>query len=143
MPNIFTKSTLIGLTVIGALTVNIGPVAAQSDIRVGVYVDPEGPPVVPVWDDGWGADELPPLDWGRQPEWDRPRYATPLPRSRSPRFNDRCSPEDALRRARDYGLRRPIIERVSSRWVFVAGVRDGDYDQVILKNTPGCPYTDH
>ncbi|NTF59573.1 hypothetical protein G6K88_31860 [Agrobacterium rhizogenes] len=120
MSGIFMKAALIGLLVVGSSIAAVEPAAAQ------------------VWGDGWGSEDAPPPPWER-----RPRYEPPASWNNVPRSNDSCSPEDALRRARDYGVKRPAIERFSSRWVYVGGLREGDYAQVILKNTPGCPYTDH
>ncbi|NTF52801.1 hypothetical protein G6K93_32350 [Agrobacterium rhizogenes] len=112
MPPIFLKAVAIGLMVIGPLIAAVELAAAQAS------------------GDGWSTEEAPPLYWGRLRD-EPPATFGPLPHS-----NDICSPEDALRRARDYGLNGPAIERFSSRWVYVGGLREGNYDQVILKNTP-------
>ncbi|MBB4006250.1 hypothetical protein [Allorhizobium taibaishanense] len=143
MRNIFAKTALAGLALIGAAVATVGPAAAQSDVQVGVYIGDGSTQLVQAWDgDGyrrppppppWGGPPPPP-PWGGPPppRWDRP----------DPRYGAMCSPGDAIRQARRDGLRRPNIERVTPRRVIVGGLRYGEYDRVVLANRPGCPFAD-
>jgi hypothetical protein len=166
MSSIFAKAALIGLTALGAVTATLGPAAAQPDVRFSLYVgqDHDGaddvddergpdapPPIVKVWGDDegrYGAPPPPPPPyWGRPHHWDGPRYAPPPPPpprwgGPPPRFSGMCAPGQAIMRARDEGLWRPYIERVTPRVVVVGGRRYGNFDRVVVLNRPGCPYAD-
>jgi hypothetical protein len=50
-----------------------------------------------------------------------------------------CNPRDALSAARDEGLHRPRITRVSDRTVVVEGYDDDGPDTLRFANVPGCP----
>lgn len=163
MSSILAKAALIGLTAIGAVTAAIGPAAAQSNVSFSLFVgqdhtvidDDEDdapsyhpPAIVKVWgdDDGRYDPPPPPPYWGRPHHWDGPRYAPPPPPPPRwggppmPRFSGLCTPGQAIMRAREDGLWRPYIERVTPRVVVVSGRRYGSPDRVVLINRPGCPY---
>lgn len=159
MSSILAKAALIGLTTIGAVTTAIGPAAAQSDVSFSLFVGQDHdaiddgdydqrrdapPAVVKVWGDDYGRYDAPPpppppywrhgWDGGPPPP---PRWGGPPP---GPRFGGGCPPGEAIMRARQDGLWRPYIERVTPRVVVVGGRRDGGFDRVVLINRPGCPY---
>jgi hypothetical protein len=139
MSRISWKAASIGLAAICALT----GASASAFPRSGLQddVDIAKPRLVLVQGDGWGRDGAPSWDRGHRSDWERPDDAPPSwIRSRR---HDACKFEDALRRAREDGLRDPYINDVTPRLVFVGGEHHGYYRQVILKNKPGCPYTDH
>src|SRR5690606_19130656 len=51
----------------------------------------------------------------------------------------RCSPDLAVAKARDFGMRRARIADISPRRVVVEGFRHGDYRRMIFLNDRGCP----
>jgi hypothetical protein len=51
----------------------------------------------------------------------------------------RCSPDLAVAKARDFGMRRARIADISPRRVVVEGFRHGDYRRMIFINDRGCP----
>lgn len=50
-----------------------------------------------------------------------------------------CSPREAVRAARDSGLRRAEVVRVTNRSVTVRGWTRGGPDRIIFANRRGCP----
>jgi hypothetical protein len=50
-----------------------------------------------------------------------------------------CSPMHAVRKARDFGLRRAHITRMSPRVVVVAGRDRRGWDRITFANVRGCP----
>ncbi|NKN13220.1 hypothetical protein [Rhizobium laguerreae] len=50
-----------------------------------------------------------------------------------------CSPMHAVRKARDFGLRRAHITRMSPRVVVVAGRDRRGWDRMTFANVRGCP----
>ncbi|MBW8789479.1 hypothetical protein HFO94_03065 [Rhizobium leguminosarum] len=50
-----------------------------------------------------------------------------------------CSPIHAVNKARDFGLRRAHITRMSPRVVVVAGRDRRGWDRIIFANVRGCP----
>jgi hypothetical protein len=50
-----------------------------------------------------------------------------------------CSPGDAREAARDEGLRRPEVVRVTSRSVTVEGMTRRGVDRITFANRRGCP----
>lgn len=50
-----------------------------------------------------------------------------------------CSPMHALRKARDYGLHRAEITRMSPRVVVVSGRDRRGWDRMVFANVRGCP----
>lgn len=156
----FAKAALIGLVAMGAVTSSISPAAAQSNVGFSLFIGQDDGPddddvvvapprVVRVWgdDERYAPPPPPPPFWDRPQRWDGPRYAPPPPpprwdRGPGPRFSGVCAPGDAIRQALRDGLRRPSIDRVTPRVVVVSGRRYGDFDRVVLRNLPGCPYAD-
>ncbi len=51
----------------------------------------------------------------------------------------RCSPDLAVAKARDFGMRRARVVDMSPRRVVVEGIRRGDYTRMIFVNDRGCP----
>lgn len=107
-----TKIELSAALVISACAAFAVPAAAQDvELRLG----PDGiRPVV------------------RDREYDRDRMRD--------RDRDRgCSPGEARATARDEGLRRPEVVRVTSRSVTVEGMTRSGPDRITFANRPGCP----
>ncbi|MDR9781856.1 hypothetical protein [Rhizobium redzepovicii] len=50
-----------------------------------------------------------------------------------------CSPMHAVRKARDFGLRRAQITRMSPRVVVVSGRDHRGWDRMVFANVRGCP----
>ena len=50
-----------------------------------------------------------------------------------------CSPVLAVRKARDMGLHRAHINKVTPRRVVVEGFGRRGHDRVVFANVPGCP----
>lgn len=60
-------------------------------------------------------------------------------RSRERVSRQGCDPDDALDSARDAGLRRAHIVRVTSRNIVVDGYTRGGPDRIVFANVRGCP----
>ncbi|WP_409528020.1 hypothetical protein [Rhizobium sp.] len=70
-----------------------------------------------------------------------PDGVRPVIRDRD-RYGDRergCSPGEARAAARDEGLRRPEVVRVTSRSVTVEGMTRSGPDRITFANRRGCP----
>ncbi|WP_313199137.1 hypothetical protein [Rhizobium sp.] len=72
-----------------------------------------------------------------------PNGVRPVIRDRDrDRYGDRdrgCSPGEARAAARDEGLRRPEVVRVTSRSVTVEGMTRSGPDRITFANRRGCP----
>ncbi|OWK23307.1 hypothetical protein AJ87_36080 [Rhizobium yanglingense] len=107
------KSALIGLAALGCVTISHSFAGAQElELRVG-------PGGVGIYD----------RDRDRDRYYDR-RYR---PARRA------CDPDDALDSARDAGLRRARIVRVSPRSVVVQGFTRRGPARMVFANVRGCP----
>lgn len=58
---------------------------------------------------------------------------------RRDRRRDECSPREALSIARDEGLRRAEVTRVTRRSVTVEGMTRRGPDRIVFANVRGCP----
>lgn len=119
----FLKNTLLAAVLgLGALTA-VAPAASAADIDVRIETV------------GYrnGFFEIRDHDRGRE-RWER----------RHDRRQDwgrrgRCSPDFAVAKARDFGLRRARIADISSRKVVVEGFRRGGYSRIVFANDRHCP----
>lgn len=69
---------------------------------------------------------------------DRDRYPDRYDGGRDRRRGG-CSPGEALDAARDAGLRRARVARVTPRSVVVEGFTRRGPDRIVFANVPGCP----
>lgn len=60
-------------------------------------------------------------------------------RDRDRRGRDECSPREALSIARDEGLRRAEVTRITRRSVTVEGMTRRGPDRIVFANVRGCP----
>ena len=132
MTSILKKTILAAVLGLSALT---AAVPAASAASLSVTIDNVGYRngflQVQDYDGGW--------DRGRRGH-DRDRWDD----RRDRRHGDwgrrgRCSPDLAVAKARDFGMRRARVVDVSPRRVVVEGFRHGDYRRIVFINDRGCP----
>ncbi|WP_411032845.1 hypothetical protein [Shinella sp. BYT-45] len=134
MTSIVKKTLLAAVLGLGAMAASV-PAASAAGIDVRIETVGYRNGFLQVQDrdggrDGWGRDR----DRGRD-RWDR----------RDDRRHGgwgrrgRCSPDLAVAKARDFGLRRARIADMSPRRVVVEGFRRGDYRRIVFANDRGCP----
>jgi len=130
MTTLFKKTILAAVLGLGALTAGV-PAASAAGLNVTVdtvgyrngFLQVQG------WDRGDDRDRDGDR-WDRRPDrrhggdWGR---------------GGRCSPDLAIAKARDFGMRRARIADISPRRVIVEGFRHGDYRRMIFINDRGCP----
>ena len=135
MTSILKKTILAAVLGLGALTAAVPASAAGLSVTIDnvgyrngflQVQDYDGG-----WDNGWNGDRR-----GR----DRDRWDD----RRDRRHGDwgrrgRCSPDLAIAKARDFGMRRARIVDMSPRRVVVEGFRRGDYSRMVFINDRGCP----
>lgn len=135
MTTIFKKTLLAAVLGLGALTASV---PAASAAGLSVTVEPAGYRngflQVQDYDGGWDREDY---RRDRGDRWDRDRR--PDRRHGDWGRRGRCSPELAIAKARDFGLRRARIVDMSPRRVVVEGFRRGDYRRIIFANERGCP----
>ena len=126
MTSILKKTILAAVLGLGALTAAVPASAAGLSVTIDnvgyrngflQVQDYDGG-----WDNGWNGDrrgrDRRHGDWGRR---------------------GRCSPDLAIAKARDFGMRRARIVDMSPRRVVVEGFRRGDYSRMVFINDRGCP----
>lgn len=132
MTTILKKTLLAAVLGLGALT---AAVPAASAASLSVTIDNVGYRngflQVQDYDGGWD---------GRERNRDRDRWD----RRDDRRHGDwgrrgRCSPDLAVDKAREFGLRRVRIVDVSRSKVVVEGFRRGEYRRIVFANDRGCP----
>lgn len=132
MTRILKKTILAAVLGLGALTASV---PAASAAGISVTIDNVGYRngflQVQDYDGGWERERR-----GR----DRDRWDD----RRDRRHGDwgrrgRCSPDLAIAKARDFGMRRARIVDMSPRRVVVEGFRRGDYSRMVFINDRGCP----
>lgn len=132
MTTLLKKTLLAAVLGLGALTASV---PAASAAGLSVTVEPAGYRngflQVQDYDGGWDSRR------DRGERWDRDRR--PDRRHGDMGRRGRCSPELAMAKARDFGLRRARIVDMSPRRVVVEGFRHGDYRRIVFANDRGCP----
>jgi hypothetical protein len=137
MTNFLKKTVLAALLGLGALTA-VAPAASAADIRLSIEQVGYRNGFFEVHDYGRDSDR-----WDRRSDrrdrwdrWDRRddrRYGGDWGR------RGRCSPDFAVAKARDFGLRRARIADVTPRKVVVEGFRYGGYSRIVFANDRHCP----
>ncbi|MBN9054252.1 hypothetical protein JQ506_11885 [Shinella sp. PSBB067] len=121
---------------LGALTASV---PAASAAGLSITVEPVGYRngflQVQDYDGGWEREDF----RGRRDRGDRWDDRRPDRRPGEWGRRGRCSPELAIAKARDFGLRRARIVDMSPRRVVVEGFRHGDYRRIVFANDRGCP----
>lgn len=137
MTTFLTKTILAAVLGLGALTASV---PAASAAGLSVTVDTVG------YRNGFL--QVQEGDWGRRDGWggDRRRGDDRWDRRDDRRHGDgwgrgrgRCSPDLAVAKARDFGVRRARIADMSPRRVVVEGFRRGEYSRIVFANERGCP----
>lgn len=119
----FLKKTLLAAVLgLGALTASV-PAASAAGLEVTVETV------------GYRSGFLEVRDHDRRDRWDRRHDRRRGDWGR----RGRCSPNLAVAKARDFGLRRARIADISPRRVVVDGFRRGDYRRVVFANDRHCP----
>jgi len=131
MTSILKKTILAAVLGLGALTAAVPASAAGLSVTIDNVGYRNGFLQVQDYDGGWNGDRR-----GR----DRDRWDD----RRDRRHGDwgrrgRCSPDLAIAKARDFGMRRARIVDMSPRRVVVEGFRRGDYSRMVFINDRGCP----
>lgn len=121
---------------LGAMTASV---PAASAAGLSITVEPVGYRngflQVQDYDGGWEREDF----RGRRDRGDRWDDRRPDRRPGEWGRRGRCSPELAIAKARDFGLRRARIVDMSPRRVVVEGFRHGDYRRIVFANDRGCP----
>lgn len=121
---------------LGALTASV---PAASAAGLSITVEPVGYRngflQVQDYDGGWEREDF----RGRRDRGDRWDDRRPDRRPGEWGRRGRCSPELAIAKARDFGLRRARIVDMSPRRVVVEGFRHGDHRRIVFANDRGCP----
>jgi hypothetical protein len=128
MTSFLKKSLLAAILGLGALSASV-PAASAAGLDVTVETV------------GYRSGFLEVRDSDR---WDRGRDRWDRRHDRRDRHGDwgrrgRCSPDLAIAKARDAGLRRARIVDMSPRRVVVEGFRRGDYRRIVFANDRHCP----
>ena len=135
MTTLLKKTLLAAVLGLGALTASV---PAASAAGLSVTIEPAGYRngflQVQDYDGGWDREDY---RRDRGERWDRDRR--PDRRHGDMGRRGRCSPELAMAKARDFGLRRARIVDMSPRRVVVEGFRHGDYRRIVFANDRGCP----
>ncbi len=131
MTSILKKSILAAVLGLGALTAAVPASAAGLSVTIDNVGYRNGFLQVQDYDGGWD---------GQRRDRDRDRWDD----RRDRRHGDwgrrgRCSPDLAIAKARDFGMRRARIVDMSPRRVVVEGFRRGDYSRMVFINDRGCP----
>ena len=135
MTTILKKTVLAAVLGLGALT---AAVPAASAASLSVTIDNVG------YRNGFLQVQDYDGEWdGRDGGWDG-RDRERWDRRHDRRHGDwgrrgRCSPDLAVDKARDFGLRRARIVDVSRSKVVVEGFRRGEYRRIVFANDRGCP----
>ena len=135
----FFKNTLLAAVLgLGALTASI-PAASAAGLNVTIDTVGyrNGFLQVQDYDGEWGGGD----GWGRDGGRDRDRWDRRHDRRHGGDWGRRrgCSPDLAVAKARDFGMRRARVVDMSPRRVVVEGFRRGDYSRMIFINDRGCP----
>ena len=131
MTSILKKTILAAVLGLGALTAAVPASAAGLSVTIDNVGYRNGFLQVQDYDGGWD---------GQRRDRDRDRWDD----RRDRRHGDwgrrgRCSPDLAIAKARDFGMRRARIVDMSPRRVVVEGFRRGDYSRMVFINDRGCP----
>lgn len=122
MASFLKQSILAAVLGLGALTATV-PTASAAGLDVTIETVGYRNGFLEIHDNGWGR--------GR---WDR-RHERRHEMGR----RGRCSPDLAVAKARDFGLRRARIVDMSPRRVVVDGYRHGGFSRIVFVNDRGCP----
>ncbi len=133
MTTILKKTILAAVLGLGALSASV-PAASAAGISVTIdnvgyrngFLQVQG------FDGGWEEERRD----RRRERWDDRRE-----RRHHGDFGrrGRCSPDLAIDKARDFGMRRARIADMSPRRVVVEGFRRGEYTRMVFMNDRGCP----
>lgn len=137
MTTFFKKTILAAVLGLGALAAAVPASAAGLNVTIDTVGYRNGFLQVQDYDGEWGGGGD---GWGRGDEHGRGRWE----RRHERRHGDwgrrgRCSPDLAVAKARDFGMRRARVVDMSPRRVVVEGFRRGDYSRMIFINDRGCP----
>lgn len=134
MTTLLKKTILAAVLGLGALTASV---PAASAAGLSVTIDNVGYRngflQVQDYDGGWD---------GERRGHDRDRWDRREDRRHGGGWGGRrgrCSPDLAVAKARDIGLRRARIVDVSRSKVVVEGFRRGEYRRIVFANDRGCP----
>lgn len=137
MTTLFKKTILAAVLGLGALAASVPAASAAGlDVTIDTVGYRNGFLQVQGFEgdgEGWGRDGGRDRDRDR---WDRRndrRHGGDWGR------RGRCSPDLAVAKARDFGMRRARVVDMSPRRVVVEGFRRGDYSRMIFINDRGCP----
>ena len=120
----FVKKTILAAVLgLGALTASV-PAASAAGIEMSVETVGYRSGFLEVRDHDRGRDRWDRRHDRRHGDWGR---------------RGRCSPNLAVAKARDFGMRRARIADVSPRRVVVEGFRRGGYSRIIFANDRHCP----
>ncbi|MCR6500156.1 hypothetical protein MUO32_13995 [Shinella sp. CPCC 101442] len=135
MTNFLKKTVLAALLGLGALTA-VAPAASAGDISLSIEQVGYRNGFFEVHDYGRDRDRD---RWDRRSDrrdrWDRRHERRHGDWGR----RGRCSPDFAVAKARDLGLRRARLADVTPRKVVVEGFRHGGYSRVVFANDRHCP----
>lgn len=140
----FLKQTMLAaLLGLGALTA-VAPAASATDINLSIEQAGYRNGFLEIQEYGRDSDR-----WGRREDrrgrWDRWERRDRWDRRDDRRHSGdwgrrgRCSPDFAVAKARDLGLRRARLADVTPRKVVVEGFRHGGYSRVVFANDRHCP----
>ncbi|MCJ8052551.1 hypothetical protein GB928_020760 [Shinella curvata] len=133
MTSFLKKTVLAALLGLGALTA-VAPAASAGDINLSIEQVGYRNGFFEVHDYGRDRDR-----WDRRSDrrdrWDRRHERRHGDWGR----RGRCSPDFAVAKARDLGLRRARLADVTPRKVVVEGFRYGGYSRVVFANDRHCP----
>lgn len=130
MTRIVKKTILAAVLGLCALTASV-PAASAAGLSVTIDTVGYRNGFLQVQDGGWDRDRR---------DRDRDRWDDRRDRRHGERGGrGRCSPELAIDKARDFGMRRARIADMSPRRVVVEGFRRGDYSRMVFVNERGCP----
>lgn len=133
MTSFLKKTVLAALLGLGALTA-VSPAASAGDINLSIEQVGYRNGFFEVHDYGRDRDR-----WDRRSDrrdrWDRRHERRHGDWGR----RGRCSPDFAVAKARDLGLRRARLADVTPRKVVVEGFRYGGYSRVVFANDRHCP----
>ena len=131
MTNFFKKTMIAAVLGLGALTA-VAPAVSAADINLSIEQVGYRNGFFEVHD--YRRDN----DRGR---WDRNRWDRRHDRRHGGDWGrrDRCSPNFAVEKARDLGMRRARVVDVTPRKVVVEGFRHGGYSRIVFANDRRCP----
>ncbi|MGQ3209964.1 MAG: hypothetical protein ACT6U0_21740 [Shinella sp.] len=129
MASFLKKSILAAVLGLGALTASV-PAASAAGLDVTIETVGYRNGFLEVHDNGWRRDR-----WDRRHDrWDRRNE-----RRHETGRRGRCSPDLAVAKARDFGVRRARVVDMSPRRVVVEGYRHGGFSRIVFVNDRGCP----